>query len=94
VLVVVAMVVLVVVWLTGRLHVGWWGVLGLLGLVGVGWGWMWRVLTAVVDEPDFSAIVVVPRVPIGLGLIWVALRRARWLLAPGQPPPTGGSSAR
>jgi hypothetical protein len=35
-LVVVAMVVLVVAWLTGRLHVGWWGVLGLLSLAG--WG--------------------------------------------------------
>jgi uncharacterized membrane protein len=73
VLVVVAVVVLVVAWLTGRLHVGWWGVLGLLSLVGAGFGWMWRVLTAVVDEPDFSAIVVL-LVPIGLGLVWVALR--------------------
>jgi hypothetical protein len=91
-LVVVAVVVLVGAWLTGRLHGGWWGVLGLLSLVGVGWGWMWRVLTAVVDEPDFSGIVVL-MVPIGLGLVWVALRGARWLLAPGQPPTTGGSSA-
>ncbi len=91
-LVVVAVVVLVGAWLTGRLHVGWWGVLGLLSLVGTGWGWMWRVLTAVVDEPDFSGIVVL-MVPIGLGLVWVALRGARWLLASGQPPTTGGSSA-
>lgn len=89
---VAAVVVLVGAWLAGRLHVGWWGVLGLLGLVGAGCGWMWRVLTAVVDEPDFSAIVVL-LVPIGLGLVWVALRGARWLLAPGQPPTTGGSSA-
>jgi hypothetical protein len=88
----VVAVVLVVAWLTGRLHVGWWGVLGLLSLVGAGWGWMWRVLTAVVDEPDFSGIVVL-MVPIGLGLVWVAMRGARGLLAPGQPPTTGGSSA-
>lgn len=75
-LVVVAVVVLFVAWLTGRLHVGWWGVLGLLSLVGAGFGWMWRVLTAVIDEPDFSVIVVL-LVPIGLGLVWVALWGAR-----------------
>jgi hypothetical protein len=72
-------------------------VLGLLSLVGVGWGWMWRVLTAVVDEPDFSAIVVL-LVPIGLGQIGVALWAAWRLIAPQQlqspadrrPRPTAG----
>jgi hypothetical protein len=92
-LVVVAVVVLVVAWLTGRLHVGWWGVLGLLGLVGAGWGWMWRVMTAVVDEPDFSGIVVVMMVPIGLGLVLVALLRASRIIVPQQLPTAGGSSA-
>lgn len=38
-LVVTALVVLLGAWLTGRLHVGWWGVLGLLSLVGAGCGW-------------------------------------------------------
>ena len=41
VLVVAAVVVLVGAWLTGHLHVGWWGVLGVLSLVGAGWGFMW-----------------------------------------------------
>jgi uncharacterized membrane protein YkvA (DUF1232 family) len=98
VLVVAAVVVLILAWLTGHLHVGWWGVLGVLSLVGAGWGFMWRGLTAA-DPPDCKlcgpavvAFVAVIMGPIGLGLVWAALWGARRLIAPRQPPTTGGWS--
>src|SRR6266540_3788945 len=45
-LVVAAVVVLILASLTGRLHVGWWGVLGALSLAGTVCGSGWRVMTA------------------------------------------------
>jgi hypothetical protein len=93
VLVVAAVVVLLLAWLTGRLHAGWWGVLGVLSLVGAGCGWGWRVMTAAVDGGNIGgAIVLFLGVPIGLGLVGVALWGAWRLLAPQQPPTTDGSS--
>lgn len=99
VLVVAALVVLVGAWLTGHLHVGWWGVLGVLSLVGAGCGFMWRGLTSA-NHPDCELcgpglvmLIVVFLGPIGVGLVWVAVQGARWLIAPGQPPTTGGPSA-
>jgi hypothetical protein len=93
VLVVAAVVVLVVAWRTGRLHVGWWGVLGLLSLVGAGCGWGWRIMTAAVDGGNIGGAAVLDLGgPIGLVLVWVALRRAWRLITPQQPPTTGGSA--
>jgi hypothetical protein len=94
VLVVAAVVVLLLAWRTGRLHVGWWGVLGLLSLVGAGSGWGWRVMTAAVSGGNIGgAAVLYLGGPIGLVLVWVALRRAWRLITPQQPPTTGGSSS-
>jgi hypothetical protein len=93
VLVVAAVVVLPLAWRTGRLHAGWWAVLGMLSLVGAGCGWGWRVMTAGVSGANIGgAIVLYLGGPIGLGLVWVALRRAWRLITPQQPPTTGGSS--
>jgi hypothetical protein len=92
VLVVAAVVVLILAWRTGRLHTGWWGVLGLLSLVGAGCGWGWRVMTAAVDGGNIGGAAVLDLGgPIGLVLVWVALRRA-WRLITPQPSTTGGSS--
>jgi hypothetical protein len=93
VLMVAAVVVLVLAWLTGRLHKGWWGVLGVLSLVGAGCGYGWRVMTAAVSGANIGGgIVLVFGVPIGLGLVGVALWGAWRLIAPQQPPTTGESS--
>jgi hypothetical protein len=95
-LVVAALVVLVGAWLTGRLHVGWWGVLGVLSLVGAGCGWGWRVMTAAVSGANIGGgLVLMFGVPIGLGLVGVALWGARGLIAPRRSPTTeGGLSSR
>jgi hypothetical protein len=95
-LVVAALVVLVGAWLTGRLHVGWWGVLGVLSLVGAGCGWGWRVMTAAVSGANIGGgLVLMFGVPIGLGLVGVARWGARGLIAPRRSPTTeGGLSSR
>lgn len=93
VLVVAAVVVLILGWRTGRLHVGWWGVLGVLSLVGAGCGWGWRVMTAGVSGANIGgAILLYLGGPIGLVLVGVALRRVWRLITPQQAPTTGGSS--
>jgi hypothetical protein len=95
VLVVAAFVVLLLAWRTGRLHVGWWGVLGVLSLVGAGCGWGWRVMTAAVSGANIGgAMVLYLGGPLGLGLVVVTLLEAvERLIAPQQPPTTDGSSA-
>jgi hypothetical protein len=93
VLVVAAVVVLFLASLTGRLHGGWWAVFGPLSLVGAGCGWGWRVMTAAVSGANIGGgLVLYLGGPIGLGLIGVALWAAWRLIAPQQPPITGGSS--
>ncbi|HEV8649751.1 MAG TPA: hypothetical protein VG276_10190 [Actinomycetes bacterium] len=94
VLVVAAVIVLTLASLTGRLHVGWWGVLGVLSLVGAGCGSGWRVMTAAVSGANIGGgIVLMLGGPIGLGLVGVALWGARWRIAPRQAPTTGGGSS-
>jgi hypothetical protein len=78
----------------GQLDLGWWGVLGLLSLVAAGCGWGWRVMTAAVSGGNIGgAGVLYLGSPIGLAVVWVALRRAWRLITPQQPPTTGGSSS-
>jgi hypothetical protein len=93
VLVVAALVVLALAWLSGRLHVGWWGVLGALGVAGVVCGSGWRVMTAAVDGANIGGgMVLMFGGPLVVGLVAVALWGAWRLVTPQQPPATGGSS--
>jgi len=91
-LVVAAVVVLILASLTGRLHVGWWGVLGALSLAGTVCGSGWRVMTAAVDGANIGGgMVIMFGGPLVLGLVAAALWGA-WRLITPQPPTTDGSS--
>jgi hypothetical protein len=53
----------------------------MLSLAGAGCGWGWRVMTAAVSGGNIGgAMVLYLGVPIGLVLVWVALRSRRQAL--------------
>jgi hypothetical protein len=69
-----AVAVLVGAWLTGRLHLGWWGCLGCSAWWARGCGYGWRIMTAAVSGANIGGgLVLIFGGPIGLGLVGVAL---------------------